>query len=155
MAGFARILVGTDFGEASDAAVNCARVLAWTFGASLALVHVVEDVEADLLMAGGSIALSEARQSKTNAEARARLAAVAATVRQEGLEPTTALLVGEPAQEVLQYAADHLCDLIVVGTHGRRGVGRLIFGSVAESIVRGAPCPVLTLRACRHAVAQA
>ena len=49
MAGFARILVGTDFGEASDAAVNCARVLAWTFGASLALVHVVEDVEADLL----------------------------------------------------------------------------------------------------------
>jgi len=152
MAGFARILVATDFGEAAGAAVNCASVLAWSFGASLALVHVVEDVESDGLMGGGSLAASEAWQSKTNAEARARLDALAAAVRQEGLEPTVTLLVGSPAPEILRFAEEHACDLIVLGTHGRNGIGRLLFGSVAESVVRAARCPVLTLRACRHAV---
>ena len=55
-----------------------------------------------------------------------------------------------PAQEIVDYAADIHADLIVVGTHGRSGVSRLLMGSVAEHVVRSAPCPVLVVRPSEH-----
>jgi nucleotide-binding universal stress UspA family protein len=150
MAAFTRILVATDFSDAADAAVRCASVLAWTFGASLAILHVVEDVESRALLGGGSVADGEAWQSVVDDEARLRLDRIVAGVRQERLEPEAVLLAGSPAPAILGCAAERECDLIVVGTHGRKGFGRLLFGSVAEQVVRTARCPVLTLRACHQ-----
>lgn len=57
------------------------------------------------------------------------------------------LVEGEPASEIIEAARVHHCDLIVMGTHGRTGFGRLILGSVAEKVMRKAPCPVMTVRA--------
>jgi nucleotide-binding universal stress UspA family protein len=59
---------------------------------------------------------------------------------------TVATAWGEPAAEVVRYARSHLIDLIICGTHGRRGMNRLLMGSVAEQVLRTAPCPVLTVR---------
>lgn len=114
-----RILVPTDFGQASDAALAQARELAAALGASLHLVHVVEDAErADALAASLEAALGH----------------------------QTALLSGPTARTIVEYAADRAFDLIVMGTHGRTGVAHLLLGSVAEQVVRTAPCPVLTVR---------
>ena len=64
----------------------------------------------------------------------------------EDLQADCATRIGLPAEEIVQYADEHAIDLIVMGTHGREGVMRVVLGSVAESVVRRAPCPVLTVR---------
>jgi nucleotide-binding universal stress UspA family protein len=63
----------------------------------------------------------------------------------EELQPDFAMLLGDPAEEIVRYAHEHEVDLIVMGTHGREGVMRMVIGSVAETVVRRAPCPVLTV----------
>jgi hypothetical protein len=60
-------------------------------------------------------------------------------------DPTLAIEWGQPAIEIVRYAREHAIDLIAMGTHGRGGLKRLLLGSVAESVVRGAPCPALTI----------
>jgi nucleotide-binding universal stress UspA family protein len=67
------------------------------------------------------------------------------TLRREGFEPTTSVLVGNAGPTILDYAADWDADLVILGTHGRHGVERLVFGSVAEAVVRQAGCPVETV----------
>jgi nucleotide-binding universal stress UspA family protein len=62
-----------------------------------------------------------------------------------------AVTVASPYPEILRYAAEHDIDLIVMGTHGRSGVGHLLLGSIAEKVVRRSPCPVLTVRQPQHA----
>jgi len=113
-----RILVPTDFGQASDAAMAQARQLAAGLGATLHLVHVVED-----------------------GQRPERLASLEAALGYE-----TAVLTGPVATTIVEYAHSHAFDLIVMGTHGRSGVAHLLLGSVAEQVVRTAPCPVLTVR---------
>jgi nucleotide-binding universal stress UspA family protein len=111
-----RILVPTDFSQASDAALAQARELAGALGASIRLVHVLDD------------------------------AAVAGALAADGLGHDAALLTGPVAGTIVEYAQSHAADLIVMGTHGRSGVAHLLLGSVAERVVRTAPCPVLTVR---------
>ena len=63
---------------------------------------------------------------------------------------TAVTTVATPCQEILRYAADENVDLIVMGTHGRGGVSHMLLGSIAERVVRRAPCPVLTVRSPQH-----
>ena len=114
-----RILVPTDFSQTSDAALAQARELASALGASLHLVHVVEDAS--------------------------RSECLAASL-EAGLGYETALLTGPAARTIVEYATTRRFDLIVMGTHGRTGVAHLLLGSVAEQVVRTASCPVLTVR---------
>jgi universal stress protein A len=140
-----RILVPTDFGATSDAALEYATTVAKRFGASLHLLHVV-----DHPFIGGAFG-SEVHITSVPAmrvhlveEAANRLARL---LPQFGrVAARTEVRVGKPADIIREVAEEHGADLIVMGTHGRTGVAHLLLGSVAEKIVREAPCPVLTVR---------
>lgn len=144
------ILVATDFGEASDAALAYGRALARQFSARLHVLHVVDDVYFRL---GGDayMAVLPELQQQLEADATTKLNALLIDDDPVRLPVTKAVATSSAAAAaVTDYARDHAIDLIVVGTHGRGAVGRLFLGSVAERIVRTAPCPVLTVRHPTH-----
>jgi nucleotide-binding universal stress UspA family protein len=133
---FARILVPTDFSAPSEAALAYGRELATQFDAALHLMHVAEN---PFLRAAAMDrrALEEAavrRLQERLTEAERRRGAVAIVEQSD-----------EPANEILRYAESANIELIVMGTHGRTGLARMVVGSVAEAVVRAAPCPVLTV----------
>lgn len=133
------ILVPTDFSETSDAALHYATQLALTLGARINLVHVPgktgEHFEADF------------PHGKFETATREQLASFLTKEELERLRPEYALRIGTPAEEIVRYADLCGADLIVMGTHGRSGVAHVLMGSVAEQVVRAAPCPVLLMRA--------
>ncbi len=122
-----QILFPTDFSPPSEAAQRVAAELARETGATLHVIHVVPPVTDPSLPAE-------------------RLTKLAQDIG-GGLSLTTALLDGYAGREIVRYARERHIELIVVGTHGRTGLSRAILGSVAESVVRLAPCPVLTVPA--------
>jgi universal stress protein A len=135
-----RILVATDFSEHSRKALSYAIGFAAQFGAKLTLVHVVEPVlyPTDWMLPLPEIDFAQTRkflieQLKTFSKKSPVTA-----------QPT--VRYGQPAEEIVQVARERKIDLIVIGTHGHSGVKHLLIGSVAERVVRHAPCPVLTLR---------
>jgi nucleotide-binding universal stress UspA family protein len=142
------ILVPSDFSECSDEAVRYGLELARRFDARLHLLHVVQDpVTQPYATDGFSVPLFEAVEDwRAQAEARLR----AAVPENDRPRVTVASIVATPFAEILDYAAAHNVDLIVMGTHGRGGVSHMLLGSIAERIVRRAPCPVLTVRRPQH-----
>jgi nucleotide-binding universal stress UspA family protein len=144
---FARILVPTDFSEPSDAALECARAIAARLGASLHLLHVFEP---PAYLAGASpevyVADAAAVQAALIEEAQNRLAQRVTANDRECYRATTEIVLGKSSTSIVEYATDRSMDLIVMGTHGRSGMSHLLMGSVAEQIVRTAPCPVMTVR---------
>ena len=140
-----RILVPTDFSADADAAFKYAQGLARKFDAHVHLLHVVEDP----LAAGvwsSEIYTAEIAGLQVNlvrdAEERLRR-----SVPDDAGAVSTEVRTGHTARQILETARDTHADLIVMGTRGRTGVAHVIMGSVAERVVRLAPCPVLTLRA--------
>jgi nucleotide-binding universal stress UspA family protein len=127
---FRRMLFPTDFSEASRVAGRMAAALARESGAQLTLLHVVPPV--------------------TDPSPSPTLAALA-TELAPGMSVTTEVLSGLPASRIVEYAQRRGVDLIVMGTHGRTGLSAALLGSVAEAVVRRAPCPVLTVPATRPA----
>lgn len=146
-AGMTRILVPTDFSPPSDAAVACGREAAAGFGASLHLLHVLDDQSVGGAF-GSEFYLADSLDVRTARlkDAQERLAHRAIAHDLSGTPATTEVIVGRSAQTIVDYAADSGFDLIVMGTHGRSRVAHLLMGSVAESVVRTAPCPILTVR---------
>jgi nucleotide-binding universal stress UspA family protein len=139
------ILVPTDFSDTSEVAVRYGKALADRFGAQLHLIHVVQEpfgqpwaVEAY----GASLA---ALQNDWVNEARTRLEEVIPPAERARYGATLAIVLGHPVVEILRYASEAQIDLIVLGTHGRGPLAHAVIGSVAERIVRKAPCPVLTV----------
>ena len=133
---FARILVPTDFSAPSEAALAYGRGLATQFDAALHLMHVAENPFLRAV-AIDRRALEEAaarRLQERLTEAERRRGSVAIVEQSD-----------EPANEILRYAESVNIELIVMGTHGRTGLARVVVGSVAEAVVRAAPCPVLTV----------
>ena len=145
---FTRILVPTDFSGPSDAALEYARTLAAKFGASLHLLHVVEDQFVTGPFGAEMYVPNTPRTlSFLLAEARERMAHRISTDDRSRLRATTEVIVGTVARTIKDYAADNGYDLIVMGTHGRTGLAHVLMGSVAEHVVREAACPVLTVHA--------
>ena len=143
------ILVATDFSESSDAALVYGRALARQFGGALHVLHVVEDFPARLV--GFDYYMGDVGQIQASAEvsARKRLDALFSTEDREALHAKGVIITSTSTSDaILDYARHTLprIGLIVMGTHGRGAVGHLLMGSVAERVVRGAPCPVLTIR---------
>ena len=129
MIGLERILVPTDFSETSEVALNYGVALANRFGAG----YIPGDCFQDAM-------------ERLEAKARHRIEEL---VPKEEIAPgrtVSAAVWGEAHEQVIKYAAEHHIDLIVCGTHGRRGWDHFVMGSVAERIVRTAPCPVLTVQ---------
>ena len=141
-----RILVPTDFSPTADAALDYAFGLAERFGASLQLLHVLDDPFVfEGMSAEAYIAEAPVLRSAMLADAREKLAHRAGP-RQARVHTDTEVLFGHGARTIAEYAAERDVDLIVMGTHGRTGFAHLLLGSVAERLVRTAPCPVLTVR---------
>jgi nucleotide-binding universal stress UspA family protein len=149
-----RILVATDFGEASDAALLYGRELARTFRAALHVVHVTEDLGARAAATAGYPdylgSLERLQQDAVAAADKALAERVSAEDRAALHAETAVIQSASPARAIIDYAREHRVDLIVAGTHGRGAVEHLLLGSVAERIVRHAPCAVLTVRARQH-----
>ncbi len=141
------ILVATDFGDASDAALTYGRALARNFGSTLHLLHVAENLFTRGIGGEGYIAVLPDLQKDVEDTARKQLDDLA--IDNDPGAPavhTVVLTSNTPAMAVVEYARDRKIDLIVMGTHGRGAVAHLLMGSVAERVVRTAPCPVLTVR---------
>jgi nucleotide-binding universal stress UspA family protein len=146
-----RILVATDFGEASDAALGYGRALARQFGASLTVLHVAEDLLTASFGIEGYVGGYPDFQRSIEEGARRQLDALLSEQDRTDLNATTVLMTSSsPALTIVTYARDTKVDLIVMGTHGRGAMAHLLMGSVAERVVRTAPCPVLTLKHPEH-----
>jgi nucleotide-binding universal stress UspA family protein len=145
------VLVATDFGEPSDAALVYGRALAKAFGATLHVLHVVQDV---YLASYGSefyVPTDPNVQNEVNDAARKQLDGL--VIDSDGSGPVTRKVLrtsNSASKTIVEYAKRADIDLIVMGTHGRKAVAHLLMGSVAERVVRTAPCPVLTVHHPEH-----
>ena len=138
-----RLLVPVDFSDASVRALRHAAGLAAESGGSLTIIHVVP-IDYGWLGIGredsGGLDRSLQRQSAD------RLRALADAEIREDVQVDLEVRVGRPAEEIVAAAAESNCDLIVLSTHGRTGLDRYLIGSVANRVMRLAPCPVFLLR---------
>lgn len=141
---FRRLLVPTDFSPPSERAWDLARRLARAVGAEIVLLHVFVPPP----YAGAPF--PDAQLVEVYAQGRTwveeQLATWAGTARHEGLTVKTLLRDGVAHREIVAAARDEGADLVAIGTHGYSGVERLLLGSVAEKVIRLAPCPVLAVR---------
>lgn len=139
---FKKIAVAVDYTDFSQQAVRVADELAQQFGATLTLIHVIPIIVPPMFDLTVMLPPPEMSKLTTTADTELRAWAVAAKTPRERtriLTPT-----GDPVTVLVEMSADF--DLLVVGTHGRRGVTRALLGSVAERLARGAACPVLVAR---------
>jgi nucleotide-binding universal stress UspA family protein len=145
------ILVATDFSEPSDAALTYGRALARNFGATLHVVHVVDNVPTFVYGAEAYAVSMPELQQELDDSARKQLADLLVDNDQQPMAVRPVVIASHaPAAAIVDYAGRERIDLIVAGTHGRGGVAHLLMGSVAERVVRTAPCPVLTVRHPEH-----
>jgi nucleotide-binding universal stress UspA family protein len=135
------ILVAADFSECSEDAFRVARALACDYGAQLIVLEVATPPP---LFTPGELQKVLQRSDGYQAELEGRLRQVYAADSPTGVEYR--VQDGDPAVEILGVAREAGCDLIVMGTHGRTGLRRLLIGSVAEQVVRKASSPVLTVK---------
>lgn len=134
-----KILFPTDFSTTSDDGLAMAESLARDTGAELLILHVEEPPAA---YGGGEMYYGIPEPDKTALLKMLHDVAPADV----GLSYEHRLVTGDPADEIVRVADQEKCDLIVIGTHGRTGLRRLLMGSVAEAVVRRANCPVLTVK---------
>jgi nucleotide-binding universal stress UspA family protein len=138
------ILVATDFSPPSFGAQRAAVELAKQTGASVTVLHVYS-LPTYLFFDGSSYVPPPAIVADIVGEAAKRLAEAKEVAATAGVSVDTALVEGSATDAIVRYAAEHRFDLIVIGTHGRRGLSRLALGSVAEHVVRTSKVPVLTI----------
>ena len=139
---FKHILVATDFGDSSQGALDLAVELAQKFAASLTLVH---SWEAPTYSYGGAYYLPADLITPIEEAARKHLQNAITALGQRVPNAKSVLRLGPAWEEILSAAREAEADLIVLGTHGRRGLDRALLGSVAEKVVRMAEVPVLTV----------
>jgi nucleotide-binding universal stress UspA family protein len=152
---FTRILVPMDFSPPSDAALEYARSVAARYGASLHLLHVAEDPYRAFYTAEVYVPEIEGLREEILTDTAQRLKERVRPSDVTEFHATVESVIGSPAGSIVEYAAGRDIDLIVMGTHGRGGMAHLLMGSVAERVVRTAPCPVLTVRGAKKAAAAA
>jgi nucleotide-binding universal stress UspA family protein len=148
------IVVPTDFSPASTRALRYACNLADATGASLHIIHVVENPYLPNAFAGYYSPLPAEFLEDLDRRTRAELESQLTAEEKSKYSAAFVLRTGSPAHEILEYLdEEEAIDLVVMATAGRGGVARLMMGSVADKIVRSAPCPVLTLHPAEHVAA--
>jgi nucleotide-binding universal stress UspA family protein len=151
---FKKILVATDLGEVSAQALASATQMAREHDSTLVVVNVIPDpLNQPWATEAYGIDWSEVVENMRSA-ARGELKRVVSGITPPLAAIETEVLVGAPATEIVRYASERGVDVIVLGTHGRGPVRRAFLGSVAERVVREAPCPVLIVRPAAPAVTQ-
>lgn len=146
---FQKMICATDFSEPSLRAFEFARVLAAQFSAELILTHVVDLLPATVPPIGGApvaSTLNVAEYQKQRLENATRhLDEIVRKLDGHDIVLRPHVAEGRPSAAIVQLAADEDADLIVIATHGHNRLHRFVFGSVADRVVRSAPCPVLTV----------
>jgi nucleotide-binding universal stress UspA family protein len=138
---YSQILVPTDGSPASDAAIEHAIDLAQRYDATLHALYVVDGAAYSTLEAGADVIIGAL---ETEGDAATRRVADAA--EEAGVEAETTVTSGTAYRSIRDYVDDHAIDMIVMGTHGRKGLDRYLLGSVTERVVRTSDVPVLTVR---------
>jgi len=137
----------TDFSECANYALSYAASFARQAGASILCVHVIEPVVPTVGYTGMAEPLPIADISdQLEDSAERELPKIAECEECQGLEVEEVIAHGDAASEIVRVARERGVDLIVISSHGRTGLGRLLFGSTTESVVRHAPCPVLVVK---------
>jgi nucleotide-binding universal stress UspA family protein len=136
-----KVLVATDFSDGSDEALEQAIVLAKPSAAEIEILHVIELAEEFPF----GTTYFDADYGTLYASVDRRLSERAARAAAAGLRATTKIVEGNAVTEITERGRAMAADLIVLGTHGRTGLAHAMLGSVAERVVRRAPCPVLTV----------
>jgi nucleotide-binding universal stress UspA family protein len=139
------ILFPTDFSEGSSQALQYAVDMAKRYGAKLYLLHVIYDIAK---AAGWYVPHISMDQMYKDIEQGAKKELERFGIEEVGgfKDSERNIVTGVPHEEIINFANKNKIDLIVIGTHGRKGIDRIIFGSTAAQVVRFAPCPVLTVR---------
>ena len=146
-----KILCPTDFSENSEHALKYALTLATLSQADLQLFHVVEPITYPQSTEFFEPVLDEGElMMKMEAAYQKQLEDKVAALKEEYPKLTGKLVTGNTFLEIIQAARDDEVDMIVMGTHGRTGLAHVLIGSVAERVVREAPCPVLTVKHPEH-----
>jgi nucleotide-binding universal stress UspA family protein len=139
-----RILVPTDFSEYADYALDYAIALAQKLQARLTLLHAVDTTPLEVAESATQRPPSYLEDLETSSEQRLEVSLK--RIHDVGLQGETLFVHGVPFETIINTAKDRGADLIVMGTHGRTGLTHALMGSVAEKVVRLAPCPVLVTR---------
>ena len=147
MSGFRRVLHASDFSRASSAAFRWATDLARTNRAPLTIVHVYAFLIPLMGEGYATPQVYDKMLADVRADAQRQLDRLVAKAKKAGARAKGLLLEGVPHDRIVRAARSTRADLVVLGTHGRTGIGRVILGSVAARVVTLAPCPVLTVRA--------
>ena len=138
-------LIPTDFSASAEQALDYAIRLARTLKARLTVLHVIQPVP--MAGAGMGIVLPETYLQEVKEGVQGSMEEALARVTAAGLTAERIILYGVPFQEIIETAKARQVDLIVMGTHGRTGLMYVLLGSVAEQVIRLAPCSVLVVRA--------
>ena len=147
------VLVATDFSPLAETALVYGRSLARTFGSRLHVLHVVENLAVRLAYADGSMAAFAPSELQAEIErvAKKHLEAFVTDRDRQELRAITVLRVSNStAKEIANYAKEASIDIIVIGASGRGATDRMLMGSVADKVIRRAPCPVLAVRHPEH-----
>ena len=142
---FNKILTAIDFSENSDYAFDYALTLAKQFDSELIILHVINE-PVDLRGFYVPHISFEQLEKEIEEGAEKMMAKFCSSKMGDFTNFTTSIVTGIPYEEIIRSAQETAASLIVLGTHGRTGLDHLIFGSTAERVVRGASCPVLTIR---------
>jgi nucleotide-binding universal stress UspA family protein len=143
---FHRVLVATDFSEASTPAFKEAILMAKENGAELMIANAYQPpniLEADFVAFG----VYEEWDRSLRAEIEGKLNALVEEAKKAGVAARPLIVLGVPYEAITEAAKENDADLVIMGTHGRKGVARLFLGSVASRVISTAPCPVMTVRA--------
>lgn len=141
-----RILLATDLAPASDEAATWALDLAAAHRAQLLIVSVIDPET--LLRDGAGVPPARAvRWDQVRDDRQEAAQRLVARSRAAGIEAAFMVWTGEPGESIVAAAAAETADIVIVGSHGRSRIGRMVAGSVSDHVVRHAPCPVLVVRA--------
>lgn len=144
MADYQNILVAVDFSKAADTVINRAMEIAKRHRAKLHLVHVVEylppiDIAYEPVLTSAWMVNEEALVSQ------ARISLKTFCSQHQLTDASQIVIVGSPRHEITQYAREHQCDLVIMGSHGRHGLG-LLLGSTTNGVLHDMPCDVLAVK---------
>jgi universal stress protein A len=142
---FHRIVVPTDFSGSSEDAWVLAQQVAGTLSSEVVLAHVFVE---PILYGDPPLAADTASQLYEQGRkwVEDELEKWASAARAQGMTVRTIVRTGSPHEEIVNLATEERAELIIMGTHGRTGLDRLLLGSVADRVIRFSPCPVLTVR---------
>ncbi|MFA5864160.1 MAG: universal stress protein [Phycisphaerae bacterium] len=146
----AKILYPTDFSDLSMTALNYAKSFAQQFDAELHCIHVVDEAYQYWLLFGPDGATVAPNTQELFGLSQEQMNNFIKTNLSDVPKLKTKIITGKPFVEIIQYAREEQIDMIILATHGRSGLKHVLMGSVAERVVRKAPCPVLTIHSGEH-----